>query len=116
MIGDERPKALAEVISVAKVGARIGFAKPMCRTETAPQEIAALDEQHGLEFQKCLRMVQWYSNLFPSCGLAVTDARYFAESRRWWMEYREVAKISEGEKDLIFQGEDRWVALGIVAG
>lgn len=116
MIGDERPQALAEIVRVSKVGAIIGVAEPMCRTEIAPQEIANLDEGNNLEFQKCFRTVEWYSKLFQSLGLAVTDARYFSESRQWWMEYRETASISEAEKELILRDNDRWIALGIVVG
>jgi ubiquinone/menaquinone biosynthesis C-methylase UbiE len=116
MIGDERPQALAEIVRVSKVGAMIGVAEPMCRTEIAPQEIAKLDEENNLEFQKCFRTVEWYSKLFQSLGLAVTDARYFSESRQWWMEYRETASISEAEKELILRDNDRWIALGIVVG
>lgn len=116
MIGDERPQALAEIVRVSKVGAMIGVAEPMCRTEIAPQEIAKLDEENNLEFQKCFRTVEWYSKLFQSLGLAVTDSRYFSESRQWWMEYRETASISEAEKELILRDNDRWIALGIVVG
>lgn len=116
MIGDERPQALSEIVRVAKIGAMIGIAEPMCRSDTAPRDLEALDEKHGLEFQKYFRTVDWCLNLFQSNGLIVTEARYFSESRKWWLEYRATARISEGEKDLILQDDDRWIALGMVVG
>lgn len=116
MIGDKRPQALSEMVRVAKVGAMIGVAEPMCRTDTAPGDLAVLDEEHGLEFQKYLRTVEWCSNIFKLYDLTVTEAAYFSESRKWWMEYRATARISEREKELILRDNDRWIALGIVVG
>lgn len=116
MIGDERPQALAELVRVAKIGAMIGIAEPMCRTEIAPREIAVLDEENDLDFQKCFRTVDWYSILFQSQGLTVTDALYFSESRAWWMDYRASANISEAERELILRDDDRWIALGMIVG
>lgn len=116
MIGDERPQALAEIIRVSKSGAMIGLAEPMCRTNIAPKEIAVLGDENELEFQKCFRTVEWYAKLFQSCGLSVTDAHYFSESRQWWMEYQRTARISDAEKELILLDNDRWIALGMVVG
>ena len=82
MIGDERPQALAEIIRVSKDGAMIGAAEPMCRSDIAPKEVAVLDDENQLEFQKCFRTVEWYSKLFHSCRLSITDAHYFSKSRQ----------------------------------
>lgn len=116
MIGDERPLALAEIIRVSRAGAMIGIAEPMCRTDMAPEEIALLDNENHLEFQKCFRTVEWYSSLFHSFGLEVADAHYFSQSRQWWMEYRRTARISQVERELILLDNDRWIALGMVVG
>lgn len=116
MIGDERPQALAEIIRVSKNGAMIGIAEPMCRTDIAPKEIAALDDKNKLDFQKCFRTVEWYSKLFHSRELSITDAHYFSESRQWWLEYQATARISEAEKELILLDNDSWIALGMIVG
>src|SRR5712692_8742868 len=42
MIRDERETALAEMVRVAKPGARIGIAEPMCSTAQIPPEVADL--------------------------------------------------------------------------
>ena len=88
----------------------------MCRTAVAPPDLGSLDEAHGLEFQKYFRTIEWNSELFRSHGLEVKEARYFSESRTWWMDYRATANISEAEKKLILQDDDRWIALGLVVG
>lgn len=116
MIGEERPRALAEMVRVARKGAFVGIAEPMCQTETAPTDIAVLDATHGLQFQECFRTLEWNAELFRSKGLEVTEAYHFPQAQVWWMDYRHRAKISDGEKELILKDEGRWISLGLVVG
>lgn len=76
MIADDRPAALAEMVRVARPGARVGIAEPMCLPALIPPEIAALDERGELRFQHCFRTVEWNRDLFTQAGLAVTGASY----------------------------------------
>jgi hypothetical protein len=80
--GDDRPAALAEMVRVARPGARVGIAEPMCLPAPMPPEIAELDERGGLCFQQCFRTVEWNCDLFTRAGLLVTHAFYFAEARQ----------------------------------
>jgi ubiquinone/menaquinone biosynthesis C-methylase UbiE len=116
MIGDDRPKALAEMVRVARVGAHIGIAEAMSRMDEIPADLAELDEKHNLQFQHCFRSLAWSRNLFSSSGLRVTEAKYFDESREWWLAYRRTHPISDGEKELILRDDDRWIALGMLVG
>ena len=48
MIGEERPVALKEMIRVARPGARIGIAEPMCLSHM-PEDLCGLDERMVVE-------------------------------------------------------------------
>jgi len=116
--GDERPAALAEMVRVARPGARVGIAEPMCLPAPIPAEIAALDERGGLRFQRCFRTVAWNEALFERCGLRVIEAYYFPEARRWWLAYEAQATQPgrEVERELILRDDGRWLSLGLVVG
>lgn len=118
MIADDRPAALAEMVRVARPGARVGIAEPMCLPALIPPEIAALDERGELRFQHCFRTVEWNRDLFTQAGLAVTGAYYFPDARRWWLAY-EAQTTQPGraiERELIRRDEGRWLSLGLVVG
>jgi SAM-dependent methyltransferase len=118
MIGDERPAALAEMMRVARPGARIGIAEPMCLPVAIPAEIAELDERGDLRFQQCFRTVAWNETLFERCGLRVVRGYYFPEARRWWLAYEAQATQPgrEVERELILRDNGRWLSLGQVVG
>jgi hypothetical protein len=80
MIGDDRPAALAAMVRVARPGARVGIAEPMCLPAPMPPEIAELDERGGLRFQQYFRTVEWNRDLFTRAGLLVIEASYFPRS------------------------------------
>jgi SAM-dependent methyltransferase len=118
MIGDERPAALAEMVRVARPGARIGIAEPMCLPVAIPAEVAELDERGDLRFQQCFRTVAWNEALFERCGLRVVRGYYFPEARRWWLAYEAQATQPgrEVERELILRDNGRWLSLGLVVG
>lgn len=115
MIGEERPAALREMIRVARPGAFIGIAEPMCRP-SIPVEVARLDQEHKLGFAAVFRTPEWNSQLFAEHGLKVTEAYHFEQAYTWWLEYIEGRKLSEGEVDLVRLDQGRWLSLGLVAG
>ena len=115
MIGDERPEALAEMVRVARPGARIGVAEPMCQPVPIPPDVAALDQKYSLTFEHHFRSVEWTANLFKKAGLIVTGRRYFPEAWEWWRKYK--ARVSHaGEPELIACDGGRWLSLGMVVG
>ncbi|WP_456275357.1 SAM-dependent methyltransferase [Bacillus sp. AK128] len=116
MIGDERPIALAEMIRVAKTGARIGIAEPMCLLEEMPLELVDLDRKFNLGFQQCFSTLEWNVNLFADQGLTVAEYYYFKEAYDWWLQYRDKASISDAERELINKDRGRWISLGLVVG
>ncbi|TXK77672.1 cyclopropane-fatty-acyl-phospholipid synthase family protein [Paenibacillus sp. N3.4] len=116
MIGDERPIALAEMTRVAKTGARIGIAEPMCLSGAMPDELVELDIQCSLGFQKCFSDLDCNRNLFTEQGLAITESYYFGEAYQWWLNYRDQRRISEAEQELITRDNGRWISLGLVVG
>jgi SAM-dependent methyltransferase len=118
MIEDERPAALAEMVRVARRGARIGIAEPMCLPNPVPPEIAQLDERGGLRFQQCFRTVPWNEGLFARCGLRPVEGYYFPEARQWWLAYEAQATQPgrEIECELILRDAGRWLSLGQVVG
>jgi SAM-dependent methyltransferase len=118
MIGDDRPAALAEMVRVARPGARVGIAEPMCLPAPMPPEIAELDERGGLRFQQYFRTVEWNRDLFTRAGLLVIEASYFPEARQWWLAHEAQATQPgrEVERELIRRDEGRWLSLGLVVG
>jgi hypothetical protein len=64
MIGGERPQALAQMVRVARPGARTGIAEPMCLPGPVPPEVLELDRRH-----KQARWSEYYfRTLDGSCG------------------------------------------------
>jgi|GEM_PF-4645184 len=116
MIGDERPVALKEVMRVAKVGARIGIAEPMCRPLEMPEDLAALDAEFKLGFKECFRTLDWNRQLFTDAGLTIVAEQYFPNARDLWMAYRALGFIKPEEEELILRDEDRWISLGMMVG
>ena len=118
MVGDERRAALAEMVRVARPGARVGIAEPMCLPAAIPAEIAELDERGHLRFQEFFRTVAWNRALFEDCGLRVTEGYYFPDARRWWLAYEAQATQPgrETERELILRDDGRWLSLGQVVG
>jgi SAM-dependent methyltransferase len=97
MIGDERPAALAEMVRVARPGARVGIAEPMCLPVPIPPEIAEIDERGRLRFQRCFRTVAWNRDLFMRTGLLVVEASYFPEALIGGKHVRIYLRSSAGE-------------------
>ncbi|MBO9609916.1 MAG: class I SAM-dependent methyltransferase [Paenibacillaceae bacterium] len=116
MIGDERPLALSEMVRVAKPGARIGIAEPMCQPVPMPAELAVLDNEYNMGFQACFKTLDWNCDLFTSQGLSITESYYFDEAYKWWLNYRDLRRISEAEQQLISLDKGRWISLGLVVG
>lgn len=115
MIGEERPQALREMIRVARPGALIGIAEPMCHAHM-PDDLVALDVEHALQFGALFRTLEWNKNLFTAQELTITDAYYFPEAYPWWQAYAARGRISAGEQALINRDQGRWLSLGLVVG
>lgn len=111
MIKDERPQALQEMVRVAKKGARIGIAEPMCLQELLPSDLAELD--YFRASQECFRTVEWNIHLFRQHGLSIKESHYFADGYKWWVEN---FRYYDGNKDEILQDGGRWLSLGLVVG
>ena len=86
MTGEERPQALERMVRVAKRGARIGVAEPMCLPVPIPYDLREPDRARfpdGRGFEYHFRSVEWTAELFgvhpPSeiTRFAVTG---------WWRE------------------------------
>lgn len=118
MIGDDRPRALEEMARVAKPGARVGIAEPMCLPDPIPPEIAELDERGQLQFQHCFRTLDWNRELFEDADLSITASYYFPDAQRWWTEYAEGEWLvnRDVQRELIARDEGRWLSLGLVVG
>ncbi|MHB8381968.1 MAG: SAM-dependent methyltransferase [Candidatus Binataceae bacterium] len=117
MIAEDRAAALAQMVRVAKIGARIGIAEPMCLPIPIPADIRELDragftDSGGFEFH--FRSVDWNADLFEQASLSVIERRYFPEAAKWWLEYSE--RVAEAERALIRADSGRWASLGIVVG
>ncbi len=121
MIGDERVAALGQMVRVARPGARIGVAEPMCKPGPIPADLAALDREGALTFEHHFRTIDWNAALFRDAGLEIVAQRYFDDARRWWLEYVEARLTGDNERirierELIQKDADRWLALGMVVG
>ncbi len=114
MIGEERPQALSEMIRVAKKGARIGIAEPMCLPGPIPADIPDSDIKRS--FQQCFSTLTWNCDLFAGQGLKIVDRYYFDEAYKWWKVYRDQGRISETEQRFITRDNGRWISLGLVTG
>lgn len=116
MIGDDRPQALSEMIRVARPGARIGIAEPMCLAETVPYDVDDnfLETMKG--YKHCFRTLEWNRKLFEQYGLKVTASYYFSDAYEWWLAYRDQRRISQEEQALITLDAGRWLSMGIVVG
>lgn len=110
MIGKDRPVALSEMIRVAKSGARIGIAEPMCLPGPIPADIP--DSNTKRSFQECFATLSWNCELFSGHGLKIVDNYYFDEAYRWWLQYR----VDDEEQQFITQDNGRWISLGLVVG
>lgn len=113
MIGEERPQALAEMIRVARPGAYIGIAEPMCLTENLPSDLAQLEK--GKEYQQNFRTLDWNVNLFASHGLDVTEQYYFPDAYNWWVKNEEKYG-NPSSREFIEKDKGRWLSLGLVVG
>ncbi|WP_409295599.1 class I SAM-dependent methyltransferase [Peribacillus sp. SCS-26] len=111
MIADERPRALRELIRVAKRKAHIGIAEPMCRTNHAPEDITHFEIYKS--YRKWLQTVQWNSTLFNQNGLEITEASYFENGYQMWVDN---LIYYDGEKDIILKDGGRWLSTGMVVG
>jgi SAM-dependent methyltransferase len=120
MIGDGRPQALAQMVRVAKPGARVGIAEPMCLPDPVPPDVLELDRRYkqGRWSEYYFRTVEWNRALFGEHGLSVAepDAYYFPDAYSWWLEYAAAGKISPEEQQLIRTDGGRWLSLGLVVG
>lgn len=112
MIANDRPVALTEMIRVAKSGARIGIAEPMCLPGPIPADIP--DSETKRSFQECFATLNWNCELFSDHGLKIVDNYYFDEAYQWWQQYR--INVSEEEQQFITQDNGRWISLGLVVG
>jgi cyclopropane fatty-acyl-phospholipid synthase-like methyltransferase len=134
MIGEKRAVALAQMVRVAKSGARIGIAEPMCLPVPIPPEIAELDRAQASVragmfsddalFQDHFRTVEWNAELFRQAGLTITEHRYFSEAFKWWWEQFSIERPPTSEfnrkynleRDLVKADGGRWLSLGMVVG
>ena len=116
MIGDDRPRALTEMVRVARPGAPVGIAEPMCLPGDMPSELRALDQAHTLRFEHYFRTVDWNRDLFERADLEVTEARYFPDAYTWWVENLAQYTPTAGEEALIRRDGGRWLSLGMVVG
>ncbi|HXW82766.1 MAG TPA: methyltransferase domain-containing protein [Candidatus Binataceae bacterium] len=119
MIRDQRSAALAQMVRVAKPGARVGIAEPMCLAAPIPPDVAALDRAGNLQFQEHFRSTEWNAELFRAAGLVITEQRNFPEALAWWDKYAAVRLMGEKQKperDLIAADRGRWLTLGMVVG
>ncbi len=82
MIGGDRPSALGEMVRVAKVGARIGIAEPMCMPMPIPPDVAEIDRAGNLTFEHHFRSAEWNAELFRGTGLKVVEQSYFPDAFR----------------------------------
>ena len=89
MIADDRANALAEMMRVAKVGARVGIAEPMCMPMPIPPDVAELDRAGNLTFEHHFRSVEWNAELFQATGLKVVEGSYFPNAFEWWLKHSE---------------------------
>ena len=131
---DDRPNALAEMVRVAKVGARVGIAEPMCMPVPIPPDVAELDRAGNLTFEHHFRSVEWNAELFRGTGLKVVEQSYFPKAFEWWLKYSEEGPASASlqrlmpsspllaslrknlERELIQRDGGRWISLGMVVG
>jgi SAM-dependent methyltransferase len=120
MIGDERPQALEQLVRVARPGARVGIAEPMCLPGPVPPDVLELDRRYkqGQWSEYYFRTADWNRALFERHGLSVTDsdAHYFPDAYAWWLAYAAEGKISPEEQELIRADGGRWLSLGLVVG
>jgi diamine N-acetyltransferase len=116
MIGEDRPQALVEMIRVARPGARIGIAEPMCLVENVPYDVNEKLKETMKGFKECYRTLDWNSNLFQQHGLKITEKYYFSDAYQWWQVYRDQKRVSKEEQELITLDSGRWLSLGIVVG
>jgi SAM-dependent methyltransferase len=89
MIGDDRPNALAQMVRVAKIGARVGIAEPMCMPVPIPADVAELDRADNLMFEHHFRSVDLERGVIPRDGLRVVERSYFPKAFEWWLKYAE---------------------------
>ncbi len=120
MILDQRPAALAQMVRVAKPGARIGIAEPMCLPAPIPPDLAELDRTGSLRFEEHVRTVDWNVRLFIDAGLSVTHQYHFPEAEKWWLEFARdrmgTGDENKLQRDLIHKDRGRWLTLGMVVG
>jgi cyclopropane fatty-acyl-phospholipid synthase-like methyltransferase len=119
IIGDERPQALEQMVRVAKPGARVGIAEPMCLPVPIPPEVLELDRRAGAQWHDYhFRTVEWNRALFERHGLTVgaSDAYYFPDAYSWWLDYAAARKVPPAEHELIRADGGRWLSLGLVVG
>lgn len=117
MIAEDRATALAQMVRVAKPGARVGIAEPMCLPAPIPVRLRELDRVRfpdGRGFELHFRSVDWNAQLFEQNGLTVTERSYFSDAVKWWREYSEQG--SDAERALIQADSGRWASLGMVVG
>ena len=81
MIGDDRMLALREMVRVARHGALIGIAEPMCRSNTLPSDLRDLDQSGNRQFEASFRTLDWNKALFRQQGLTIVRGETFPESR-----------------------------------
>ena len=134
MIADDRPNALAEMVRVAKIGARVGIAEPMCMPVPIPPDLAQLDRAGNLTFEHDFRSVEWNAELFRETGLEVVEQSHFPNAFEWWLQYSEEGHASASlqklmpssrllasprknlEREFIQRDGGRWISLGMVVG
>jgi len=117
-IAGNQQRALAEMVRVARPGARVGIAEPMALAVPMPPDLADLDERGRLNFQLCFRTLKSNRVLIAQAGLHVEDAYYFPEAQVWWEAYaaQATAHARAVERELIRRDAGRWLSLGLVVG
>ena len=117
MIGDERPQALEQMARVARPGACVAIAEPMCLPVPIPPEVLDLDRRAGTRWcDYYFRTAEWNQELFKRHGMSVTRLLYFPDAYQWWLRYAEERKVPPAEYEVIRADGGRWLSLGLVVG
>jgi len=117
-IAGNQQRALAELVRVARPGARVAVAETMALTAPTPADLVELDERGHLNFQLCFRALESNRVLITQAALHIEDAYYFPEARAWWEAYAAQATAPDrsAERESSRRDQGRWLSLGVVVG
>ncbi|MBO7743110.1 class I SAM-dependent methyltransferase [Paenibacillus sp. MWE-103] len=114
MIRDDRPQALEEMMRVARSGAYVGIAEPMCHPcELTEQQ---LQTKIGQSFHDHFRTLDWNKELFHQHGLSVVENYYFSDAYQWWYDHVHDERCPLDEREFVVKDAGKWLSLGLVVG